>query len=100
MNSLSTDQCSLADLRATVAKFPQYSLSQLAERKMRQLGLAPHTRDVFHASQVLSQREATTVYFSIPFVSTPPQTRLVYSSTTQPPRKPSKPMLSFACPVI
>ena len=65
---------SLSEMQMAAKKYGQYSLSKLAERKIRQLGLdALDPAAVFKASDIVSGREAQTVYLCLPFVSTPPK---------------------------
>ena len=74
---------SMAELQMAAKKFSQYSLTKLADRKRRQLGLSNlNAADVFQASEIMSGRDAETVYMCLPFATTPPRMQLVYSSRT------------------
>ncbi|GMI06883.1 hypothetical protein TrRE_jg4655 [Triparma retinervis] len=60
--------------------FSQFSLSALAERKMRQLSVAPNDQMVFRGSAIVGPTDAKKLYYSIPFISTLPTTSLCYST--------------------
>jgi len=70
----------LSELHAVANKFPQYSMTKLAERKLRQLNIDPKPSDMFNGSQIVTGRDAQILYFSLPFVSSPPKMQLLYSS--------------------
>ena len=82
--SMSYDQ-----LLSVAEQFPQFSLSQLANRKLKQLqtkgvegiddGLAS-----FSTSRILDPDEAQSVYFSLPFFGKPPTLQLIYSTNLHP----------------
>ena len=70
-----------AHVMAQVAShYTQYSLCALAERKMRQLSVAPNEQVVFRGSAILSRIDAKNLYYSIPFIANLPTTNLVYST--------------------
>lgn len=59
----------------------RYSLSRLADRKNKQLNARLKDGDMFAKSAILTTEEIRRLtYLSIPFLSHPPSTRLVYSS--------------------
>ena len=70
----------LSELHAVAIKYPQYSMTKLAERKLRQLNIDPKPSDMFNGSQIVTGRDAQVLYFSLPFVSSPPKMQLLYSS--------------------
>ena len=59
-------------------RFSQYSLSSLAMRKKRQLNVTPSPNQVFQGSGIVGPEQATTLYYSLPFISTLPETQMVY----------------------
>ena len=60
--------------------FQQFSLSALADRKMRQLNVEPSEQMVFRGSSIVGPADAKKLYYSIPFISTLPNTNLMYST--------------------
>lgn len=84
----------LSELQTVANKYPQYSMSKLAERKLRQLNINPKPSDMFNGSQIISDRDAQNLYFSLPFVSSAPKMQLLYSSRSC---EPSESLFIYLC---
>jgi len=67
-------------MQQVAGHFQQFSLTALAERKMKQLNVEPSEQMVFRGSSIVGPNEAKKLYYSIPFISTLPTTNLVYST--------------------
>ncbi len=67
-------------MQQVASHFQQFSLTQLAERKMRQLNVSPNEQMVFRGSAIVGPNDAKKLYYSIPFISNLPTTSLVYST--------------------
>jgi hypothetical protein len=67
-------------MASVAAHYTQFSLSQLAERKQRQLTRVPSDQAIFRGSAIVGPADAKKLYYSIPFINTLPSTNLVYST--------------------
>jgi len=61
-------------------RFSQYSLSNLATRKRRQLNATVNPAQVFQGSSIVAAEHAENLYYSLPFISSMPETSMVYST--------------------
>jgi len=57
-----------------------YCLRSLANRKRRQLNVDPNVADMFQGSSIVTAEHANTLYYSLPFISSLPETNMVYST--------------------
>ena len=64
-----------------VRKYKAHSLKALADRKRKQLAVAVEANDVFSVSTLARGGDGASLYLALPFTTSPPATRLLYTST-------------------
>lgn len=62
-------------------KYKAHSLKALADRKKKQLAVAVEANDVFSVSTLARGGDGASLYLALPFTTSPPATRLLYTST-------------------